>query len=600
MQQIYYLKIQHFKVFGDEVTINFENPTILIGANNAGKTTAIQALALWSWAVRIWFDKKKNTKSSAERNKGVALNRLEIAQVPIKEVRYFWNNAKVRQNSSDNIGLTLKVGIFFNHKVQEVGMIFKYHSLDLMYCQPTEESFKIDSLLEFASQLKINLLYPMSGIGDKEYVFQEDAIRSQIGIGQTANVLRNICYNLHTKNKKDWDYLVDLMKILFAITLKTPFLRATGVIEVLYNYAAKPKKTEYDLDITLAGRGQQQILLVLAYLLANKDAILMIDEPDAHLEILRQTQIFSILKEIAAKYGCQIIIVTHSEAVLNEANSVVFLADGQAQEISDRQEHKFIKSALKNYGIEHYYKAKLNPHILYIEGSTDKDMLSAFAKKFNHPAQSFFENKLNFHYTQNENPQSDVMNELQRKAGSYTSHKSHFQAIKKVVPHLKGIAIFDGDNRNRQDEVNDDFGMFYWKRYELENYFITPKTIMAFITKATKKLGSEGLFDNANVIKVMIETQLLLPVLNNDKTALQDFLQLPESIQNIQFQNLAATKKLSEILEKMFQQLSKEENTPILLSKSNFYRLIDFVEIIPQEIKEKLDLIVQYLTPAKV
>lgn len=600
MQQIYYLKIQHFKVFGDEVTINFENPTILIGANNAGKTTAIQALALWSWAVRIWFDKKKNTKSSAERNKGVALNRLEIAQVPIKEVRYFWNNAKVRQNSSDNIGLTLKVGIFFNHKVQEVGMIFKYHSLDLMYCQPTEESFKIDSLLEFASQLKINLLYPMSGIGDKEYVFQEDAIRSQIGIGQTANVLRNICYNLHTKNKKDWDYLVDLMKILFAITLKTPFLRATGVIEVLYNYAAKPKKTEYDLDITLAGRGQQQILLVLAYLLANKDAILMIDEPDAHLEILRQTQIFSILKEIAAKYGCQIIIVTHSEAVLNEANSVVFLADGQAQEISDRQEHKFIKSALKNYGIEHYYKAKLNPHILYIEGSTDKDMLSAFAKKFNHPAQSFFENKLNFHYTQNENPQSDVMNELQRKAGSYTSHKSHFQAIKKVVPHLKGIAIFDGDNRNRQDEVNDDFGMFYWKRYELENYFIMPKTIMAFITKATKKLGSEGLFDNANVIKVMIETQLLLPVLNNDKTALQDFLQLPESIQNIQFQNLAATKKLSEILEKMFQQLSKEENTPILLSKSNFYRLIDFVEIIPQEIKEKLDLIVQYLTPAKV
>jgi predicted ATPase len=600
MQKIHYLKIQHFKVFGDEVTINFENPTILIGANNSGKTTAIQALALWSWALRIWFEKKKNTKSSAERNKGVALNRLEIAQVPIKEVRYFWNNAKVRQNSNDNIGLTLKVGVAFNHQVQEVGMVFKYHSLDLMYCQPTEESFNVDGLLEFASQLKINLLYPMSGIGDKEYVFQEDAIRSLIGIGQTANVIRNICYNLYTKNKKDWDYLVELMKTLFAITLKAPFLRATGVIEVLYNYSDKSKKTEYDLDITLAGRGQQQTLLVLAYLLANTDSVLMIDEPDAHLEILRQTQIFSVLKEIAAKYGCQIIIVTHSEAVLNEANSVVFLADGQAQEISDRQEHKFIKNALKNYGIEHYYKAKLNPRILYIEGSTDKDMLSAFAKKFNHPSKSFFEDRLNFHYTQNENPQTDIINELQRKAGSYTSHKNHFQAIKKAVPNLKGIAIFDGDNRNRQDEVSDDFGVFYWKRYELENYFITPKTVMAYIEKESEKSVIKGLFTHNNIVTQSIQTQLLLPVLNNDKTALQDFLQLPESLQNVQFQNLASTKKLSELLENVFQQLAKEEKTPILLSKSNFYRLIDFVEIMPQEIKEKLDLMLQYLTPAEV
>ncbi|HNL07750.1 MAG TPA: AAA family ATPase, partial [Chitinophagales bacterium] len=117
MQKLHYLKIQNFKVYGDEITIDLENISILIGANNSGKTSAIQALALWSWAIKIWFEKKGTTKSKLEKRKGVALNRLEIAQVPIKETRYFWNQARVRQGSTENIGLTIKVGLWFEGKV---------------------------------------------------------------------------------------------------------------------------------------------------------------------------------------------------------------------------------------------------------------------------------------------------------------------------------------------------------------------------------------------------------------------------------------------------------------------------------------------------
>ncbi len=596
MQKINYLKIQNFKVFGDEITVNFENPTILIGANNSGKTTAIQALALWSWAVRIWHEKKRNTRNKGEKNRGVALNRLEIAQVPIKESRYFWNKAKIRQNSNDNIGLTIKVGVFFKNKTHEVGMVFKYHSPDLIYCQPTEESFE-DGLLEFANQLKINLLYSMSGISDKEYVFQEDAIRTQIGIGQTANVLRNICYLLFSQNPKEWEYLVTLMDILFSITLKKPFVRATGVIELLYNYTKKEQATDYDLDITLAGRGQQQMLLVLAYLLANKDSILMIDEPDAHLEILRQTQIFSVLREIANKYSCQIIIVTHSEVVLNEANTVIFFANGKAQEISDKNEYKFIKNALKDYGIEHYYKAKLSPRILYIEGNTDKSMLKAFAQKFNHNARHFFEDRLNFYYTQNEISQNNLENELNRKSGAYQNYKKHFQAVQLIVPNLKGIAVFDSDNANRQDEIGEDLGVFYWKRYELENYFIMPKTIMAFAEKEWEKRGIIGLFLKPKLerLRQIIENELILPILNSDSQAMEDFKQLSESLQNVQFQNLSTTQKLSELLENTFEKLAHQEGESLLLNKGNFYQLIDYLEIIPKEVTEKLDLITKYL-----
>ena len=71
--------------------------------------------------------------------------------------------------------------------------------------------------------------------------------------------------------------------------------------------------------MSASGRGLQQTLLILAYMCANPGAVILLDEPDAHLEILRQRQIYSLLTEMASKHGSQIIAASHSEVLLNEA-----------------------------------------------------------------------------------------------------------------------------------------------------------------------------------------------------------------------------------------------------------------------------------------
>lgn len=602
MQKINYVKIQNFKVFGEEIHINLDTPTILIGANNSGKTTVIQALALWSWSLKIWTEKKKNTKSQAERNKGVALNRLEIAQVPIKEARYFWNSAKVRQNSNENIGLTIKVGFDYQGGLHEVGMLFKYHSPDLIYCQPTEESFLSTGIIEYAQSMKINLLYPMSGISEKEFVFQEEAIKTQIGLGQTSNVLRNICYYIYTTNKEDWSKLKDIMKTLFSVELIDPYLRATGVIELLYNYSDKSKKTDYDLDITLAGRGQQQMLLVLAYLLSNKNSLLMIDEPDAHLEILRQTQIFTILREISDEFGSQIIIVTHSEVVLNESSSVNFIVDGKVDELSDKNQFKKVRYALNEFGIEHYYKAKINPRILYIESSTDKEILLHLAIKQSHKLRNILGGKLNYYYTQNDNYETSVSNTLEIRSGANKPVKRHFDAISSVINDFKGIGIFDSDNKGRIDEVNDNLAIVYWKSYEIENYFINPSSILSFAKEYYLELyGNDSLFSDQvegklRLLQEIINESMVLHLLNGDRQALADFINLPNSIQIAQFGVLNRTSKMSQLLEETFDKFSFETKTPLILRKGEFYKLINYNLSLAPEINEKLDLIYNYLS----
>jgi ABC-type cobalamin/Fe3+-siderophores transport system ATPase subunit len=41
--------------------------------------------------------------------------------------------------------------------------------------------------------------------------------------------------------------------------------------------------------------------------------LLLLDEPDTHLEILRQRDIYNLITEVAASTGSQIIAASHSE-----------------------------------------------------------------------------------------------------------------------------------------------------------------------------------------------------------------------------------------------------------------------------------------------
>ena len=99
MRLFHYLEIQNFKRFGDRQRIELDHPTVLIGPNNCGKTTAIQAIALWSQAVKTWHDSKGN--APPKERTSTSLNRLSLVSVPVQRTRYFWHNTVVRKRNAD-------------------------------------------------------------------------------------------------------------------------------------------------------------------------------------------------------------------------------------------------------------------------------------------------------------------------------------------------------------------------------------------------------------------------------------------------------------------------------------------------------------------
>lgn len=115
------------------------------------------------------------------------------------------------------------------------------------------------------------------------------------------------------------------------------------------------------------------MLLIFAYLFSHKKSVLLVDEPDTHLEILRQKQVYVLLRDIASENLSQVVMVTHSEVILDEAldNNLTLLLEGKADDLAKKQD---IKNSLKHFGAEHYVKARERGYVLYVEGGTDVDM----------------------------------------------------------------------------------------------------------------------------------------------------------------------------------------------------------------------------------
>ena len=602
MQLINYVKISNFKSFGENISIEFSEPSVIIGPNNSGKTSVLQALAMWNMGIKTWFREKGQGKSKSKM--GTSINRLNITQVPIQEAKYFWQNASVR-TATLNVELKITVGLVFLGKQQECTVIFKYFNAESIYCFPDETSLAIEGLLAYASNLDVKILYPMSGIAREEPLIAEGRIDVLVGQGQTSEVLRNICYKITENDQKnqtnDWATVAELMKKLFGIELLKPFFNIQqGTVELSYMIPEISSKKN-SLDIGLSGRGQQEMLLLIAYIHTHKKSILLLDEPDAHLEILRQKQVFSVLKHLSEKNGNQIIIATHSEVILNEAsdNNLVLLIDGETINLADASK-KTIKSALKDYGIEHYYKAKISKAVIYTEGNTDLEILRAFAVKLKHPSENLLDDKIYSYYVADNDPSSSLENDINIASGYYKSAKNHFQAIQKCVPTLKGIGIFDNDNSNRNDEIKPELALLYWRKYEIENYLTLPYVIEEYVIRYFRKQNQSeielGIIRNQ--VEQIINQTVLVELLNNNQQAFEGYLKVSGELQKELFKNFLNNRKASHFLEVCFRQISTYFKLPLVLNKGNYYELVKFVNSkdIDLDIKEKLDYLAQYLS----
>ena len=462
--------IHNFKKL-EVVEFPLSQSVVLIGPNNAGKSTIFQAMCLWEIGVTNFIGAYQ--KNDLNRAGAVVINRKDLLNSPIADARFLWRNKKVTEKREgggiDHIRLSVEIVGDISGKDWNCKAEFTFSNAESIGCKVTGNVKEYIEFIKNGNSVRFGFLQPMSGLATEEDLLTPGAVDRRLGEGRTAEVLRNICYSIvnpESKSdaeniaKENWKKLKDAIKKMFGATLHEPeYIRSSGLLQLQYT------ENNIQYDIASGGRGFQQTLLLLAYMYAHPGTTLLLDEPDAHLEVIRQREAFQLINAVANETQSQVIIASHSEVVLQEAadaSNIIAVIDSQAIELNSDKKRKqinYIRKALTEIGWERYYLAKLKKHILFLEGSTDLEMLKKFAERLKHPALSFLENA-NVEYVANNLPNNAI---------------EMYTALKEFVPELRGYALFD---RITNPYPGAPLPVQFWERRELENYFAFPDLLI--------------------------------------------------------------------------------------------------------------------------
>ena len=565
------ITINNFKKL-ENISFSLAQSVVIIGPNNAGKSTIFQALCLWELGVTKYLETYQ--KNDLNERGTATINRRDLVNTPIADGRFLWNNrtTEIKDNGNTTpIKLEIELegeieGEFWKSKTE-----FEFSNAESFSCKLIGDVKQIQKFYNTGKGIHFGFLQPMSGISTNEDKLTTGSIDRKLGEGKTAEVLRNICYEIlfpdipHPKGynpEENWKKLCKSIKAMFGADLQKPeFIKVTGIIQLEY------LENSIKYDISSAGRGFQQTLLLLAYMYANPDTVLLLDEPDAHLEVIRQREVFQLINKIATDLNSQIILASHSEVVLDEAaesSKVIAIIENKIHELNtdtNTQKISYIKKALTEIGWEKYYLARVKKHILYLEGSTDLEMLKMFAQKLKHKSEPLLK-LANVQYTADNVPNTAVNN---------------YVSLSAIFPELKGLALFDNLPNLKP---NPKLQIICWHKRELENYFAKPDVLL----KHAKQLASK--FPN-------LGTDAVVEMMQQSITNLTP----PMYINDLKHEWWDKTKLSDEWLEVIFSEFYKKLGIPIDFYKRDYYKLIHLMEVhdIPNEISDKLDIIYELI-----
>lgn len=337
------INIKRFKQLA-EFQLDLKDATVLIGANNAGKSSALQAL---HFAVSIAQTAKLvgDGVNWAKEKFQVSFNPTQVLYSPVGDVLSLSHGGPLQESSESQIeiGITCKDGTKCTVSVRRG----RNRNIAVVV-----EGKKLGERL-------MNLTNPftiyapgLAGIAKEERYQSAGVVRRIVARGDANLVLRNVLLMLkdaESKEAKDraekqakdkltpeeiqnwkgpWQRFQEGMKKLFeGIEFEIKFDRDRDEhIEVFFTRPGKPR-----LPIDAAGTSILQASQILAYITLFQPHVLILDEPDSHLHPNNQRALCRLILELATEHGFIPLISTHSRHVLDamrERSTVHWVSNG--------------------------------------------------------------------------------------------------------------------------------------------------------------------------------------------------------------------------------------------------------------------------------
>jgi predicted ATPase len=502
------VQVQNFKQFRDHrFAFRPNGVTLLAGGNNSGKSTLLQALALWEFCRGAVESRKgRSALEGPYSGKGIAVTAQNFSPLALPSFEHLWTNLRPRcprnANQTDP-SYTLRVRCTWDETAAEGGVSERYLTFGLALMHERLTIKPVESNIPAAGRIPhCAYLPPFAGISDREERLSRGAQNRLIGRGLAGAALRNIVFDLHSEGKaalasrlggrrrlsgserrefhrsEPWHQLCDVLERIFKCELAVkPFDDAySSTVSVLLSRGklVNGKLQRFPgyraRDLMVEGSGFLQWLSVYALAVRRDVDVLLLDEPDAHLHPSLQAHLLDRLRSMARENTKQVLMATHSTEILKRVEPAdIFAFDKRSRQYLSTDSQRV--ALFEGMGSEYSPKLdQLRQHrcVLFHEGSSDEEFLRIVAERYGRPL-----------------PRNLVFWQY---AGGHSERDILFDQFASVIPGLKGLSIRDRDSlelgavapdlqeRGRTQSPGK-LRCRTWRRRQFENYLLIPSAI---------------------------------------------------------------------------------------------------------------------------
>ncbi len=487
---IHRLTLSNFKSITEQ-SYDFSSFDLLVGRNNSGKSTVLQALAIWQFCVDEFH------RSPRSGSTGIQVVLPNFTALPVPEFNLLWKDKTDRFYPRESGGKKQKfilIEILVEWRdpgnvSRKFGVELRYQSPQTIYATPIGGWAAFRDCEKSGTLPVIAFVPPFSGLEPFEKIQGIGATRLQVGKAQPGSVLRSLLLRVcphpprgedgkRAKNYQlpdDWLELVSVVKRWFSVELLPPQFDADKDVYVTAEYRQNGKT----YDLISGGSGFHQTMTLLAFLYGYQPTTILLDEPDAHLHVNLQREILEYFKRKSAEKGVQFLIATHAEEFANgvDASQIVSLLRQVPTRI---QSTASVLRAMAVVSNEEIARLTGSPYLIYVEGETDERVLRAWSGQCGAVATM---DKICFKVMRGGNKK-----EMKRAADE------HFDALTQILPGVRRLMLFDYDSAPEAfHPTPEQPALCEWHRKNIENYLLVP-TAWARAALQTLQIAEDDLF----------------------------------------------------------------------------------------------------------
>lgn len=354
------VKFTNFKALSNYF-VSLAETNILVGANNAGKSTVISAFRILDVALR------RARRLKAERvplpGGGSGLGH----RIPEQQISVSLENVATNYNGEDS-----RIEFKLTNK-NKLCLFFPGDGGCILYWEAEGNLITTTSRFKSAFPILIQVVPVLGPLEHEEAYVSEETVKNALNTHRASRHFRNYWHY----NKSEWKKFSDMIASTWpGMLMNEPELDISS--RTLRMFVAEDR---IDREVYWAGFGFQIWCQLLTHLSRSDDAtIVVIDEPEIYLHPDVQRQLLNILRSL----GADVLLATHSVEIMGEADpSEILLVNKGVKQAKRLRDVEGVQLAVEELGsaqnitLTHLARTK---KILFVEGMSDYKSIRRFAK----------------------------------------------------------------------------------------------------------------------------------------------------------------------------------------------------------------------------